>query len=417
MLRIFLSYASEDYDRVLPIYKRLEGKYKPWLDKQKILPGQQWEMEIYKAFKNAHVVMMCLSRNSTSKRGFVQREAQDAIDKLREKLPGDIYIIPVLLEECDVPDKIADKVQYIALSESNAWERIEASLQQAVIQQNINFDNAEIYELSSSKVKELRETRLGQPGYDDSIKGGLSLTNDTNHQSMRIKGSGNVIGDNNNVDNRREEHHNHYHNTYTSSRSGNGENDAASIVFVILFAVSVICWIFIRHATEIYFYIKFCALASVIPLLGVVVFSFLEDTLDSRKIATITFCFALSITAFFLAQYGQERIDPELLQLGQQTQGALAFWKGLTEYGRNIVIGNLFGAISLGATVFVSLFMGIFVLLNNVFSLDVENSSVLRILNPFRPSRGGVFASMTIIAAWVFESGFIFEALRPATGQ
>lgn len=242
------------------------------------------------------------------------------------------------------------------------------------------------------------------------------MANDNNRQNIRVRGSSNVIGDNNTVNSRREEHHHHHHHS-GSSKSGSGGDDAAGAGFGILFAALVICWLFVRHAPEVYFYIKLGALVSAVPLLGVVAFAFSENTPDNKQITATVFGFTLSAATFFLAQYGQDSLDPQLLQFGQQARDAWTFWKGLTEHGRNVVVGNLTGAICLGATVFFSLLMGIFVLWHFVSNADVEDSSILRILNPFRPSRGGILAGLAILVAWAFESGFVFEVLKPAAGQ
>ncbi|MDR1530443.1 MAG: hypothetical protein LBS40_08660 [Burkholderiales bacterium] len=232
------------------------------------------------------------------------------------------------------------------------------------------------------------------------------MANDNNHQNIRVKGNGNIIGNNNTVNNRREELHYHHGG---SSKGGSGSDDAVGVGVGILFVVWAICWIFVRHAPEIYFYIKLGALVSAIPLLiGVVIFAFSRKAPDKRQIAATIFGFALSATTFFLAQYGQDRLDPQLLQFGQQARDALAFWKGLTEYDRNVVVENLIGVIGLGATVFFSFLMGIFVLWRFVYGTDIEDSFILRILNPFRPSRGGIFACLCILIAWAFESGFVF---------
>ncbi len=112
-LKVFVSYAKEDRGRALQYYELLaqEGA-EPWMDVKKLLPGQNWEAEIERAFSEANVVVLLLSKRSVDKRGFVQREANDAIERLRYKQPTDIYVIPLLLEPCDVPGHISGRLQY-----------------------------------------------------------------------------------------------------------------------------------------------------------------------------------------------------------------------------------------------------------------------------------------------------------------
>jgi len=47
-LRVFLCHSSQDKPIVRELYQRLlaEGWIDPWLDEEKLLPGQDWGMEI-----------------------------------------------------------------------------------------------------------------------------------------------------------------------------------------------------------------------------------------------------------------------------------------------------------------------------------------------------------------------------------
>lgn len=170
-LKVFISYAKEDRDRALHYYELLaqEGA-SPWLDVKKLLPGQNWEAEIERAFSEANVVVLLLSKRSVDKRGFVQREANDAIERLRYKQPTDIYVIPLLLEQCDVPAHIAGRLQYVDLSTSGAWEQVRASLKLAAEQQSI--DLAEGISVGPFRVftERLRDTWKGAPGHDIDVE-------------------------------------------------------------------------------------------------------------------------------------------------------------------------------------------------------------------------------------------------------
>jgi len=56
-LRVFLCHASDDKEEVRNLYKRLElDGVDPWLDEQKLLPGQDWQQEIPQAVRQADVV-------------------------------------------------------------------------------------------------------------------------------------------------------------------------------------------------------------------------------------------------------------------------------------------------------------------------------------------------------------------------
>jgi len=50
-LKVFLCHASQDKTLVRELYQKLsaEGWIDPWLDEEKLLPGQDWDLEIEKA--------------------------------------------------------------------------------------------------------------------------------------------------------------------------------------------------------------------------------------------------------------------------------------------------------------------------------------------------------------------------------
>ena len=50
-LKVFLCHAHADRDPVRGLYTRLtQDGVDAWLDKEKLLPGQNWELEIYSPF-------------------------------------------------------------------------------------------------------------------------------------------------------------------------------------------------------------------------------------------------------------------------------------------------------------------------------------------------------------------------------
>ena len=105
---VFLCHASDDKPRVRELYTFLrKAGVDVWFDEERLLPGQDWELEIRRALRNSDVVIACLSSRSVTKRGFVQRELRMALDVADEQPEGHIFFIPVLLEECEVPSRLA----------------------------------------------------------------------------------------------------------------------------------------------------------------------------------------------------------------------------------------------------------------------------------------------------------------------
>lgn len=123
-LRVFLCHASQDKPAVRKLYTYLKQRgVQPWLDREDLLPGQDWEVEIPKALFNSDVILVCLSKNSVNKEGYVQKEIVFALDKAMEKPQGTIFIIPVKLEECDVPQRLS-RYQWVDYYRTDGRKRL-----------------------------------------------------------------------------------------------------------------------------------------------------------------------------------------------------------------------------------------------------------------------------------------------------
>jgi formylglycine-generating enzyme required for sulfatase activity len=108
-LRVFLCHSSHDKPAVRELYQKLcaESWIDPWLDEENLYPGQDWNLEIEKAIEETDVILVCLSNNSITKEGYVQREIRIALDYADYKPEGTLFIIPVRLEECNPPKRLA----------------------------------------------------------------------------------------------------------------------------------------------------------------------------------------------------------------------------------------------------------------------------------------------------------------------
>jgi hypothetical protein len=128
-LRIFLCHAHEDKPRVHELYQSLEvAGYHPWLDEKDLLPGQDWRREIRKIIENPYnIIVVCLSSNSTSKRGVVQWEIKRALDTLDQMPEDTIYIIPAFLEPCQPPDRLSG-LQWVKLYEPDGFDKLKQAL-------------------------------------------------------------------------------------------------------------------------------------------------------------------------------------------------------------------------------------------------------------------------------------------------
>jgi hypothetical protein len=127
-VKVFLCHSSSDKEKVRELYHRLrKDGYFPWLDEENLEPGQYWPIEIEKAVRNSDVVLVCLSKQSVTKTGYVQKEIKNALDLADEHPEGDIFLIPLKLEEVDVPERLK-KWQWVNLFDENGYQRLIRSL-------------------------------------------------------------------------------------------------------------------------------------------------------------------------------------------------------------------------------------------------------------------------------------------------
>ena len=116
-LRVFLCHASQDKPVVRALYQRLldEGWIDPWLDEENLLPGQDRGIELEKALESTDAALVCLSKQSLVTEGYIQREIKSVVDIAREKLESSIFIIPIRLDDCDIP-RLLRSWQYVDFS-------------------------------------------------------------------------------------------------------------------------------------------------------------------------------------------------------------------------------------------------------------------------------------------------------------
>ena len=104
--KIFISYAKEDQNFAEKLYSDLKDQgFNLWMDKNNLVPGQNWKIEISKAINESTFFLALISSNSISKAGFTQKELKQAIDILDAYPKSDIFIIPVRIDDCKPIDE------------------------------------------------------------------------------------------------------------------------------------------------------------------------------------------------------------------------------------------------------------------------------------------------------------------------
>ncbi|HZT30207.1 MAG TPA: toll/interleukin-1 receptor domain-containing protein [Bryobacteraceae bacterium] len=120
--KVFLAYVQEDARAVDQLFDNLRASgFEPWMDRRKLLPGQNWPRSIEGAIETCDFFVPCFSHRSVSKKGGFQAEIRYALDCARRVPLDEIFLIPVRLDDCAVPARIQKEWQYLDLFPD--WDR------------------------------------------------------------------------------------------------------------------------------------------------------------------------------------------------------------------------------------------------------------------------------------------------------
>ncbi|MCZ2288479.1 MAG: TIR domain-containing protein [Anaerolineales bacterium] len=131
-ISIFLAHATQDKPVVRELRDRLKAEewIDPWLDEDKLSPGQFWTAVIEDALDTSGAVIIFLSTNSVQKEGFIQRELSYAWELSLEKPLGEIFLIPVRLDDCEIPRRLRSRqwVDYFGTDKEDTYKKLLRSL-------------------------------------------------------------------------------------------------------------------------------------------------------------------------------------------------------------------------------------------------------------------------------------------------
>ena len=129
-VNIFLIYAHGDKEAVRKLHQRIvRDGINAWLDAQNLQPGQDWQHEIRRAILNSDLVLVCLTRKFGKQPGYRHEELKIALEKAKVLEDGRIFIIPVRLERCKMPDSLSH-LQRVDLFEPGGYKKLLRSLRE-----------------------------------------------------------------------------------------------------------------------------------------------------------------------------------------------------------------------------------------------------------------------------------------------
>ncbi len=103
---VFISYARDDAAEVDRLQQRLEAAgIRVWRDTADLWPGEDWAAKIRQAITDdALVFVACFSSRSIAReRTYQNQEVRLAVEQMRLRVPGEPWLIPVRLDDCEIP--------------------------------------------------------------------------------------------------------------------------------------------------------------------------------------------------------------------------------------------------------------------------------------------------------------------------
>lgn len=103
---IFISYVKED----VALARRLRDEltafgFQIWIDEDQLKVGKRWQAEIRSAVVAGGAFIACFSSQSEQRdRSYMREEVLAAISELRRRPRDQSWFLPVILDQCDLPD-------------------------------------------------------------------------------------------------------------------------------------------------------------------------------------------------------------------------------------------------------------------------------------------------------------------------
>jgi hypothetical protein len=108
MSNVFISHSSLDKPFARHLASALlSGGFPVWLDSWKMEFGDSLLDKVYDGIESSSVVILVISQHAAES-GWVNRELNAALSK--EQQIGRKFLIPVKIDNCDAPIKVADRI-------------------------------------------------------------------------------------------------------------------------------------------------------------------------------------------------------------------------------------------------------------------------------------------------------------------
>ena len=107
MPRVFISYIRENSEDVIRLVNALKAhQVDVWFDRTHLKPGNRWADVIRREIAQGDFFLACFSTEFSKRRKtFMHEEITQAIEQLRQRPVDQPWFIPVLLSDCEIPDR------------------------------------------------------------------------------------------------------------------------------------------------------------------------------------------------------------------------------------------------------------------------------------------------------------------------
>ena len=105
--RVFVSYVRANIQDVTRLADALKTrKVEVWFDKTHLKPGDRWANVIRREIAQGDFFLACFSTEYSKRRkSYMNEEITQAIEQLRQRQSDQPWFIPVLLSDCEIPDR------------------------------------------------------------------------------------------------------------------------------------------------------------------------------------------------------------------------------------------------------------------------------------------------------------------------
>ena len=127
LIQVVICSTEEDKDKVRELRTKLMSDgVNPWVVED-VLPGAERDLVIRRVVADADIVLMCLSPSAVTSTSHFQVQLRVALGAAESRPRDEVFIIPVQLEECDIPESL-QRWEPVSMLRATDYDRLLRSL-------------------------------------------------------------------------------------------------------------------------------------------------------------------------------------------------------------------------------------------------------------------------------------------------